>query len=133
LRDGNTPLRIGRFIDRKAVNALALATDNLTFKSKVVSRTHAKLWSDNGKIYIKDIKSSCGTFINHLLLSPADLESIPHQLEDGDIVQLGMDYQDDTGEVHKSVRSKWDVSRRLPQMLSSTHSFCHLCCAFLDN
>ncbi|OJA09398.1 hypothetical protein AZE42_06562, partial [Rhizopogon vesiculosus] len=100
--DGDTPLRIGRFIDRQAVNVLA--SDNLTFKSKAVSWAHAEIWSDNGKIKIKDTKSSGGTFVNDLRLSPADSESIPHELKDGDIVQLGVDYQDGTQEVHKSVK-----------------------------
>lgn len=36
--------RIGRFSDR---NALA---DRLSFKSKVVSRNHAELWSEQGKV-----------------------------------------------------------------------------------
>ncbi|OAX35236.1 kinase-like protein [Rhizopogon vinicolor AM-OR11-026] len=102
LRDGDTPLPIGRFIDRQVVNPVA--TDKLAFKSKAVSRAHAEFWSDNGKIYIKDTKSSSGTFVNYLRLSPAKSESIPHQLKDGDIVQLGMDCQVGTGEVYKSVK-----------------------------
>ncbi|KAG2346483.1 hypothetical protein BDR05DRAFT_857199, partial [Suillus weaverae] len=55
---------------------------------KVLSRIHAEIWSDNGKIYIKDTKSSSGTFLNHSRLSLAGSESAPHQLKDGDIVQL---------------------------------------------
>ncbi|OAX35237.1 WD40 repeat-like protein [Rhizopogon vinicolor AM-OR11-026] len=109
LRDGDTPLRIGRFIDCQAVNPVA--TDKLAFKSKTVSWAHAEIWSDNGKINIKDTKSSGGTFVNHLRLSPADSESIPHQLKDGDIVQLGVDYQDHTGEVHKSVKFTIEIGR----------------------
>ncbi|KAG2028359.1 SMAD/FHA domain-containing protein, partial [Suillus americanus] len=63
------------------------------FDTKVLSRVHAEIWSDNGKFYIKDTKSSSGTFLNHVRLSPAGSESKPHELKDGDIVQLGLDYQ----------------------------------------
>ncbi|KAG1718769.1 SMAD/FHA domain-containing protein, partial [Suillus lakei] len=63
------------------------------FKSRVVSRYHAEIWSDNGKFYIKDTKSSTGTFLNSLRLGPADSESKPRQLKHGDIIQLGVDYQ----------------------------------------
>ncbi|OJA17640.1 hypothetical protein AZE42_10855 [Rhizopogon vesiculosus] len=101
LRDGDTPLRIGRFTGRQVDNALV--TDKLTFKSMVVSRAHAEIWADNGKVYIKDTKSSCGTFLNYRRLSPAESESTPHELKDGDIVQLAVDYDDGT-EVYKPVR-----------------------------
>ncbi|OAX34041.1 kinase-like protein [Rhizopogon vinicolor AM-OR11-026] len=106
LRDGDTPLRIGRFTDRQVDNALA--TDMLIFKSIVVSRAHAEIWSDNGKVYIKDTKSSCGTFLNYLRLSPAESESIPHELKDGDIVQLAVDYDDGT-EVYRPVKFTIEV------------------------
>ncbi|OAX35240.1 hypothetical protein K503DRAFT_380387 [Rhizopogon vinicolor AM-OR11-026] len=78
LRDGDTQLRIGRLVDRQAVNPVT--TDKLAFKSKAISWAHAEIWSDNGNINIKDTKSSGGTFVNHLRLSPADSESIPHEL-----------------------------------------------------
>ncbi|OJA10351.1 hypothetical protein AZE42_07049, partial [Rhizopogon vesiculosus] len=111
LRDGDTPLLIGRFIniDLQAVNALA--TENITFQSEAVSWAHAEIWSDSSKINIKDTKSSGGTFVNHLRLSPADSESIPHQLEDGNVVQLGVDYQDVMGKVHKYVKFTIEMER----------------------
>src|SRR5690349_15630489 len=34
------------------------------FDSKVLSRVHAEVWSDAGKVYIRDLKSSNGTFLN---------------------------------------------------------------------
>jgi hypothetical protein len=46
--------------------------------------------------YIKDTKSSSGTFLNHIRLSPPNSESRPFQLKDGDVVQLGVDYQGGT-------------------------------------
>ncbi|KAG1726096.1 SMAD/FHA domain-containing protein, partial [Suillus lakei] len=89
------PLRIRRFTDRSDIGltaVTALNTNKLALKSKVVSRAHAEIWADNGKVFIKDAKSSSGTFLNHLQLSPTGLESKPHPLKDGDIVQLGVDY-----------------------------------------
>ncbi|KAG0701817.1 hypothetical protein DFH29DRAFT_999894 [Suillus ampliporus] len=114
IKDGDTPLRIGRFTDRSGIGLAAvnaLNTNKLAFKSKVVSRAHAEIWSDNGKFYIKDTKSSSGTFLNHLRLSPAGSESKPHQLKDGDIVQLGVDYQGGTEDIYKSVKIRVEVGR----------------------
>ncbi|KAH9888564.1 hypothetical protein C8Q73DRAFT_807850, partial [Cubamyces lactineus] len=48
---------------------------NSYFDSKVLSRQHAEVWEDNGKIFIKDVKSSNGTFIKGERLSPERLGS----------------------------------------------------------
>ncbi|KAJ6574516.1 hypothetical protein B0H19DRAFT_604655 [Mycena capillaripes] len=81
LRAGEPALRIGRFTDRSglglaAVNALS--TNKIAFKSKVVSRAHAEVWIEADgmapKFYIRDTKSSSGTFLNHVRLSPANTE-----------------------------------------------------------
>lgn len=84
------------------------------FDSKVLSRQHAEVWEENGKvrrpvlffalcivascrechstvhvlrqIYIKDVKSSNGTFINGERLSPEGAESDPFELKTDDIV-----------------------------------------------
>jgi pSer/pThr/pTyr-binding forkhead associated (FHA) protein len=114
LKDNDTPLRIGRFTDRSGIGLAAvnaLNTNKLAFKSKVVSRAHAEIWADSGKFYIKDTKSSSGTFLNHLRLSPAGSESKPHQLKDGDIVQLGVDYQGGTEDIYKSVKIRIEAGR----------------------
>lgn len=83
----------------------------LAFKSKVVSRAHAELWLEHGKFFIKDTKSSSGTFLNHLRLSPAGQESKPFQLRDGDILQLGVDYQGGSEDIYKSVKIRVEVGR----------------------
>jgi pSer/pThr/pTyr-binding forkhead associated (FHA) protein len=110
LRDGDTPLRIGRYTERSANTSTKLG-----FKSKVLSRIHAEIWSENGKIYIKDTKSSSGTFLNHFRLSPAGSESAPHQLKVGDIVQLGVDYQGGFLDIYKSVKLRIEVGRGLQE------------------
>ncbi|CAJ0912049.1 13965_t:CDS:2, partial [Entrophospora sp. SA101] len=77
-------IKIGRFTDKAQV------PNRVTFKSKVVSRGHAEIWHSEGKFYIKDTRSSSGTFLNHVRLSTPNSESRPFLLKDGDVVQLGM-------------------------------------------
>ncbi|KAF8344850.1 SMAD/FHA domain-containing protein, partial [Amanita rubescens] len=115
LREIDPALRIGRFTDRSgmglaAVNALG--TNKLAFKSKVVSRAHAEIWVEKGgKFLIKDTKSSSGTFLNHIRLSPANQESRPFPLKDGDILQLGVDYQGGAEDIYKSVKIRVEIGR----------------------
>lgn len=75
MKEGDLPLRIGRFTDRSGIGLAAvnaLGSNKLAFRSKVVSRAHAEIWVEHGaKFYIKDTKSSSGTFLNHVRLSPA--------------------------------------------------------------
>ena len=59
------------------------------------------------KLYIRDTRSSSGTFLNHVRLSAPNQESKPFQLKDGDIVQLGVDYQ---GGYEGRVTSGFNVS-----------------------
>ena len=134
-REGAPPIRIGRFTDRSGT--LAASTNSLTgkiaFKSKVVSRGHAELWCEaNAKVsfflsdshchaicplsaaeqfYVKDTSSSSGTFLNHMRLSQAGVESRPFLLKDGDILQLGVDYQGGTEEIYRCVKIRVEIGR----------------------
>ncbi|KAI6039102.1 hypothetical protein EDC04DRAFT_3012321 [Pisolithus marmoratus] len=114
LKDEDPPLRIGRFTDRAGLSLAAqnaLNSSKLAFKSKVVSRAHAEIWLENGKFFIRDTKSSSGTFLNHLRLSAAGHESRPFLLRDGDILQLGVDYQGGSEDIYKSVKIRVEVGR----------------------
>lgn len=115
VREGDPPLRIGRFTDRSGLGlaaANALGSNKLAFKSKVVSRAHAEIWADvGGHFFIKDTKSSSGTFLNHSRLSPANTESRPAELRDGDILQLGVDYQGGNEDIYKCVKIKIELGR----------------------
>lgn len=113
VREGDAPLRIGRFTDRSGLGiANAPGSNKLAFKSKVVSRAHAEIWAETGgKFYIRDTKSSSGTFLNHVRLSPANSESRPSELKDGDVLQLGVDYQGGTEDIYKCVKIKVEVNR----------------------
>ncbi|TFK84775.1 SMAD/FHA domain-containing protein [Polyporus arcularius HHB13444] len=115
VREGDPPLRIGRFTDRSGLGlaaANAMGSNKLAFKSKVVSRAHAEIWCESGgRFFIRDTKSSSGTFLNHVRLSPANNESRPHELKDGDLLQLGVDYQGGTEDIYKCVKIKIEVGR----------------------
>ncbi|KAF8324930.1 SMAD/FHA domain-containing protein, partial [Cantharellus anzutake] len=109
-------IRVGRFTDRQtngnnsapnAPNALKIA-----FRSKVVSRGHAEIWvEEGGKFFIRDTKSSSGTFLNHIRLANANVESRPFPLKDGDIIQLGIDYQGGQQEIYRCVKIKVEIGR----------------------
>ncbi|KAF9188834.1 hypothetical protein BGZ51_000292 [Haplosporangium sp. Z 767] len=102
-------LKIGRFTDKQAF------PNRVTFKSKVVSRGHAEIYTEQGKFYIRDTKSSSGTFLNHARLSPPGAESKPTLLKDGDVVQLGVDYQGGTQEIYRCVKMRLELNRSWQQ------------------
>lgn len=54
-------------------------------RSRGVSRRHAQIHRENGTLYIQDLGSSNGTYVNGQKLSPND----PHPLHDGDEIILG--------------------------------------------
>ena len=75
-------MKIGRQTNAKTVPG----ERNGYFDSKVLSRQHAEFWEENGKIFIRDVKSSNGTFINAERLSAEGVESDPFELKTDDIV-----------------------------------------------
>jgi pSer/pThr/pTyr-binding forkhead associated (FHA) protein len=98
-------LRIGRQTNVKTVPT----PTNGFFDSKVLSRQHAEIWGDrNGKIWIRDVKSSNGTFVNGTRLSPENRDSEPHELQSGDHLELGIDIvsEDQKTVVHHKVAAK---------------------------
>ncbi|KZP08408.1 hypothetical protein FIBSPDRAFT_761441 [Athelia psychrophila] len=82
----NQGVKTGRQTNARTVPA----ENNGYFDSKVLSRQHAEVWEENNKIFIKDVKSSNGTFINGERLSPEGLESEPYELTSDDI-ECGID------------------------------------------
>ncbi len=98
-------LRIGRQTNMKTVPTPI----NGYFDSKVLSRQHAEIWADRqGKIWIRDIKSSNGTFVNGTRLSAENRESEPHELQTSDHLELGIDIvsEDQKSVVHHKVAAK---------------------------
>ncbi|OCH86578.1 hypothetical protein OBBRIDRAFT_761124 [Obba rivulosa] len=100
----NQRVKIGRQTNAKTVPA----ERNGYFDSKVLSRQHAEVWEENGKIFIKDVKSSNGTFINGERLSPEGLESEPFELKTDDIVEFGIDIvgEDNRTIIHHKVAAR---------------------------
>ena len=59
--------------------------DQVKLNDRKVSREHARLWSEGGQWYLKDLGSRHGTFRNHV-----ELEKGQHaKLKDGDYLQIG--------------------------------------------
>ncbi|KAG6913762.1 hypothetical protein DXG01_004451 [Tephrocybe rancida] len=97
-------VKIGRQTNAKT----APGERNGYFDSKVLSRQHAEVWEESGKIFIKDVKSSNGTFINGDRLSPEGLESEPSELKNDDIVEFGIDIVGDDNKtiIHHKVAAR---------------------------
>lgn len=98
-------LRVGRQTNAKTVPTPM----NGYFDSKVLSRQHAEIWADkSGKIWIRDVKSSNGTFVNGQRLSPENRESEPHEIRENDTLELGIDIvsEDQKTIVHHKVSAK---------------------------
>jgi hypothetical protein len=98
-------LRIGRQTNNKTQPTPL----NGYFDSKVLSRSHAEIWADRtGKIWIRDVKSSNGTFVNGQRLSQENRDSDPHELNAGDMLELGIDIvsEDQKTIVHHKVAAR---------------------------
>lgn len=98
-------IRIGRQTNAKT----APTATNGFFDSKVLSRQHAEIWADrNGKVWIRDVKSSNGTFVNSFRLSAENKDSDPHELQTQDQLELGIDIvsEDQKTVVHHKVAAK---------------------------
>ncbi|KAI9183283.1 hypothetical protein H9P43_004200 [Blastocladiella emersonii ATCC 22665] len=100
-------LRVKRFVEKGNVDL----SDAIAFKSKVVSRQHGEVWTEGMNFFYRDTKSSSGTFINNVRVAPANTESAPIQLKDGDIIQLGVDYQGRTEDIFRCVRMRVELNR----------------------
>ncbi|KAK0563365.1 hypothetical protein OC844_002256 [Tilletia horrida] len=97
-------LKIGRQTSQKT----APNPSNTFFDSKVLSRTHAELWAEHGKIYIRDLRSSNGTFINGNRLSPEGCESEPCEIKNEDLIEFGIDIVAEDGQqiLHHKVAAR---------------------------
>lgn len=114
LPTGAEIIRVGRYSERDNqpnVPANVPSSAPVGFKSKVVSRRHCEFWFEGGKWYIKDVKSSSGTFLNHIRLSPPGTESKPYAVNDGDIVQLGIDFKGGEEMIFRCVKMRLELNR----------------------
>ncbi|KAA8917078.1 hypothetical protein TRICI_000750 [Trichomonascus ciferrii] len=109
-KDG-TVIKIGRYTDKKDESQLSEQVTPIVFKSKVVSRSHAEFFVSEGKWYIRDVKSSSGTFLNSTRLAPACHESEPFPIHDGDVLQLGMDFRGGSEEIYKCIKVRLEINK----------------------
>lgn len=102
-------LRIGRQTNQKTVPTPI----NGYFDSKVLSRQHAEVWAErDGLIWIRDVKSSNGTFVNGKRLSQENRDSEPQQLKEQDVLELGIDIvsEDQKTVVHHKVAARVELA-----------------------
>ncbi|GAA5851022.1 hypothetical protein JCM3766R1_007105 [Sporobolomyces carnicolor] len=114
-------VKIGRQTNAKTVPN----GTNGYFDSKVLSRAHAEVWSEENKVFIKDVKSSNGTFINGERLSPESAESDIFELHTDDVVEFGIDIlTDDTKTiVHHKVAAKVHLVLNADDAIASSREF----------
>ncbi|XP_023031176.1 sarcolemmal membrane-associated protein [Drosophila willistoni] len=88
----NQECKVGRLIAKSKASE-----GNAIFDCKVLSRNHAMLWyTSDGHFYVKDTKSSNGTFINDTKLG-----NEPAELHYGDTVKFGVEViENSRQEVH---------------------------------
>ncbi|KAG8969741.1 hypothetical protein FRC03_001086 [Tulasnella sp. 419] len=85
--------------------------DRIAFGSDVISRHHCQLWlGRSGQLWIRDTKSTWGTFVNHVRLSLAKQESRPFPLKNGDVIQLGVNRRCGAETMHQCVKFTIDMS-----------------------
>ena len=123
LPNGTEVIRVGRYSERdgQAANMAGNqpSANPIGFKSKVVSRRHCEFWCEDGKWYIRDVKSSSGTFLNHIRLSAPSQESKPYPVNDGDIVQLGIDFKGGEEMIFRCVKMRLELNRGWQNKLNS--------------
>jgi len=114
-------IRVGRYSERDGQpnppSHLPSAAP-VGFKSKVVSRRHCEFWCSKGQWYIKDVKSSSGTFLNHIRLSQPSIESRPFPVNDGDVVQLGIDFRGGEEMIFRCVKIRIECNRSWQKSLN---------------
>ena len=114
LPTGSEVIKVGRYSERDNQPIVAANTPSsapVGFKSKVVSRRHCEFWFSGGRWYIKDVKSSSGTFLNHIRLSSPGTESRPFPVNDGDIVQLGIDFKGGEEMIFRCVKIRVELNK----------------------
>ncbi|KAG8631086.1 hypothetical protein KVT40_000226 [Elsinoe batatas] len=129
LQNEDAIIRVGRYSERDNQAAAAEDSPNAVapvgFKSKVVSRRHCEFWCSNNQWYIKDVKSSSGTFLNHVRLSAAGTESRPYPVNDGDIVQLGIDFKGGEEVIFRCVKMRVECNRSWQKGLNQFNTQTH--------
>ena len=126
-------IRVGRYSERDTSqdhSPNAPSDAPVGFKSKVVSRKHCEFFYESGQWYIKDVKSSSGTFLNHIRLSQPGSESKPFPIKDGDVVQLGIDFKGGEEMIFRCVKIRVELNRGWQRGLNKFKYDMHDYCSF---
>lgn len=126
LKTPSSIVRVGRYSERDN-HSPDPNTLPVGFKSKVVSRRHCEFWynSQQTQWYVRDVKSSSGTFLNHVRLSPPGQESRPYAVNDGDVVQLGIDFKGGEEVIFRCVKIRVECNRSWQKGLNSYNTVAH--------
>lgn len=124
LKNPSTIVRVGRYSERDTPTAEENSLP-VGFKSKVVSRRHCEFWCASGQWYVKDVKSSSGTFLNHVRLSSPGVESRPYPVNDGDVVQLGIDFKGGEEVIFRCVKIRIECNRGWQKSLNNFNTTTH--------
>ena len=134
LTQPSSVVRVGRYSERDTPFPDNAGNNNISsptstspvgFKSKVVSRRHCEFWCTKGQWYVKDVKSSSGTFLNHVRLSSPGVESRPFPVNDGDVVQLGIDFKGGEEVIFRCVKIRVECNRGWQKSLNSFNTEAH--------
>lgn len=71
------------------------------------------------------MKSSSGTFLNHVRLSSPGVESRPYPVNDGDVVQLGIDFKGGEEVIFRCVKIRVECNRGWQKSLNSFNTSAH--------
>ncbi|KAI9894340.1 MAG: hypothetical protein M1814_003096 [Vezdaea aestivalis] len=116
-------IKVGRYSEREEKNTgrdqNMGTTGPVGFKSKVVSRRHCEFWCQGGQWFIKDCASSSGTFLNHIRLSQPNVESRPFPVNDGDVIQLGIDFKGGEEAIFRCVKIRVETNRGWQNVLNN--------------
>lgn len=78
---------------------------------------------------MRDVKSSSGTFLNHLRLSAPGMESKAYALHDGDILQLGIDFKGGEEQIFRCVKIRVELNRAWQKSLNNFKYVSFLLCS----
>jgi hypothetical protein len=114
LPDQDAIIRVGRYSEKDSQSMQSPnfpSASPVGFKSKVVSRRHCQFWFSNNQWHIRDNASSSGTFLNHVRLSAPGVESRAFPVNDGDLVQLGIDFRGGEEMIFRCVKLRLELNR----------------------
>ncbi|KZV85294.1 SMAD/FHA domain-containing protein [Exidia glandulosa HHB12029] len=98
---GEDPIEVGRR-STPAQAAAQITRQNAYFTTKAISRRHALIWYSDGKIWMEDMGTPNGTYLNSVRLNANE----PTELHDQDEVVFGMDFFHEGALIHQKIAAR---------------------------